>query len=205
MLQGSNPRPDDRGRRAGARAPRADQQWATWMKAALAGDALAYRSFLAAVTPTLRSMVRHDCQGFGARVCDVEDIVQDVLLTIHLKGGTWDQSRPLGPWLSTIVRNKLIDTLRRRGRHVIIPLEDVMERLPAPEETECLPAYDVGRLIGRLRDSQREIVRAVTIDGSSVRETAQRLNMTEGAVRVALHRALRVLAMACAETRESGA
>jgi hypothetical protein len=41
----------------------------------------------------------------------------------------------------------------------------------------------------------RDIVRSISIDGMSVRETANRLQMTEGAVRVALHRALKALAI----------
>jgi RNA polymerase sigma-70 factor (ECF subfamily) len=126
----------------------------------------------------------------------MEDMVQEVLLTLHLKRGTWDQSRPLGPWLSAIVRNKLVDILRQRGRHVTVPLEDVNEGLAAPEEQDNLQAYDIDRMIDQLKGSQKEIVRSISIEGSSVRETADRLNMTEGAVRVALHRALQALAAA---------
>jgi RNA polymerase sigma-70 factor (ECF subfamily) len=45
-----------------------------------------------------------------------------------------------------------------------------------------------------LKDPQKTIVRSISVEGSSVRETAGRLKMTEGAVRVALHRALKMLA-----------
>ena len=46
--------------------------------------------------------------GAGLPEHEAEDIVQEVLLTIHLKRGTWDQSRPIGPWLAAITRNKLV-------------------------------------------------------------------------------------------------
>lgn len=163
----------------------------------MAGDAVAYRRFLDSVTPHLRSMARKHSYNFGAREGDIEDITQEVLLAIHLKRGTWDQSRPLGPWLSAIVRNKIVDALRKRGSHATVRLEDVNQIPAAPEEQDGLQAYDIGRIVSRLGGSQREIVRSISIEGSNVRETANRLNMTEGAVRVALHRALRTLATAC--------
>jgi len=50
-------------------------------------------------------------------------------------------------------------------------------------------------MLGCLRELQRRIVMSVSVEGKSVRQTAERLGMTEGAVRVALHRALRSLAV----------
>ena len=58
----------------------------------------------------------------------------------------------------------------------------------------ALPARDVDALLGQLKDPQRDIVRSISLDGASIRDTAGRLKMSEGAVRVALHRALKTLA-----------
>lgn len=174
--------------------PAREEEWAQWMRLAISGDMNAYRRFLEAVTPPLRLIARRRCESFGAPVSEAEDIVQEVLLIIHLKRGTWDQARPIGPWISTIVRNKLIDILRRRGRHVQVPIEDVIETLPAAEQTDPMQGHDIDRMLERLREPQRGIVRAISVDGTSVRDTADRLQMTEGAVRVALHRALKALA-----------
>jgi RNA polymerase sigma-70 factor (ECF subfamily) len=146
------------------------------------------------VTPHLRAMARRRCDHFGAPASEAEDVVQEVLLAVHLKRGTWDPSRPIGPWLSTIVRNKLIDSLRRRGRHIDVPIEDVIGTLEAQEQTDGLDRLDVDHMLEKLKDPQRDIVRSISIQGTSVRETAERLKMTEGAVRVALHRALKSLA-----------
>jgi RNA polymerase sigma factor (sigma-70 family) len=164
------------------------------MRAAISGDAGAYRLFLQAVTPHLRAMARRRGARLGASISDSEDVVQEVLLAIHLKRGSWDPSRPIGPWISTIVRNKMIDTLRRRGRHVSVPIEDVIDTLEAEEQADPLEQRDVDRLLSRLKDPQRDIVRSISVEGTSVRDTAARLSMTEGAVRVALHRALKALA-----------
>jgi RNA polymerase sigma-70 factor (ECF subfamily) len=164
------------------------------MQAAMAGDAAAYRLFLAAVTPYLRTIVRSRCRSWSALDGEIEDIVQEVLLAVHLKRGTWDPSRPVGPWIAAIARNKLIDALRRRGRQISVPIEDVVETLRAEEQDDRPMTHEVNNLLAKLKENQREIVRSISIDGASVRDTADRLKMSEGAVRVALHRALQTLA-----------
>ena len=164
------------------------------MRRAVEGDTQAYHRFLTAVTPHLRAMARRRCDQFGAPASEAEDVVQEVLLAVHLKRGTWDPARPIGPWLSTIVRNKLIDTLRRRGRHVSVPIEDVIATLEAEQQTDAMDRRDAETLLERLKEPQRDIVRSISLQGAGVRETAERLNMSEGAVRVALHRALKALA-----------
>jgi RNA polymerase sigma-70 factor (ECF subfamily) len=173
------------------------------MRAAMAGDADAYRRFLVAVTPHLRAMARRRCRVAGADG-DAEDIVQEVLLAIHLKRGTWDQSRPIGPWIAAIVRNKLIDTLRRRGRHAAVPIDDVIDTLGVEDGADDASPGEIDGLLGQLKMQQREIVKSISINGSSVRETADRLQMTEGAVRVALHRALKTLAALYRRQASSG-
>lgn len=172
-----------------------EDEWARWLNLALNGDAQAYNRFLVAVTPYLRNMARRRCHQYGAPLSEAEDVVQEVLLAVHLKRGTWDSSRPLGPWLATIVRNKLVDSMRRRGRHADVPLDDVFGFLETPDEAhEVAGRLDTEAALARLKNPQREIVRSISIEGDGIRETAVRLNMTEGAVRVALHRALKSLA-----------
>lgn len=171
-----------------------EEEWAGWMRSAMDGDTLAYHRLLSAVTPHLRAMARRRCDQFGAPASEAEDVVQEVLLAVHLKRGTWDPARPIGPWLSTIVRNKLIDSLRRRGRHIDVPIDDVMATLEAEEQAGNLDRLDAEHMLERLKDPQRDIVRSISIDGAGIRETAERLKMTEGAVRVSLHRALKALA-----------
>jgi len=161
----------------------------------MTGDAGAYRQLLVSLTPHVRAVARSRCRRLGAPEGEVEDLVQEVLLTIHLKRGTWDQSRPIGPWVAAITRNKLIDVLRRRGRHITVPIEDFVDSLQAEDQSPELPAREIDSLLARLRPQQREIVRSISLNGSSIRETADRLQMTEGAVRVTLHRALKTLAV----------
>jgi RNA polymerase sigma-70 factor (ECF subfamily) len=123
-----------------------------------------------------------------------EDIVQEVLLAIHLKRHTWDPTRPFAPWLRTIARNKMIDARRRRGKAVTAPIDDFADALPAEENENPGDRMDLDRMIDKLGARQRDLVRSLSLEGRSVQETAQRLDMSEGAVRVALHRALKSLA-----------
>lgn len=170
-----------------------ETEWANLMRAAIGGDARAYRELLVSITPHVRAIARRRCGQFGVPRSEAEDVLQEVLLTIHLKRGSWDSSRPLGPWLSAIVRNKLIDGLRRRGRHISIPIEDVAETLGVDDGASIGNRMDVERILQTLRQPQQTIVRSISVEGASVHDTAMRLNMTEVAVRVSLHRALKAL------------
>lgn len=177
-------------------SPTRSEEWSQWMRRAIGGDETAYRAFLEGVTPHLRAIARRRCRTWGMPASEAEDVVQDVLLAVHLKRGTWDQSRPIGPWLATIVRNRMIDLHRRRGggARIDVPLDEVLETLEAEAETEASDLADAERLVDRLKDPARDIVRSISLRGAGVKETAARLKMTEGAVRVALHRALKTLA-----------
>ncbi|MDQ1079095.1 sigma-70 family RNA polymerase sigma factor [Pseudoroseomonas cervicalis] len=174
---------------------RREEDWAAWMRAARAGDAEAYRQFLLGVAPYLRALARRSCLRAGFPRDNAEDVVQDVLLAIHLKRHSWDQTRPIGPWLAAIARNRLIDAVRRRGgRPPDVSLELVAETLAAGDGEAADIRHDIGRLLAQLAPRQRQVVEAVSIEGRSAGEAAARLRMSEGAVRVTLHRALKLLA-----------
>ena len=125
-----------------------------------------------------------------------EDAVQETLLAVHLKRHTWDETQPIGPWIGAITRYKLIDLARKCGRRKEIKLDETFE-LAAPElEESSLSDHEVTRLLDTVSETQREIVRSISIKGVSIREVATTMNMTEGAVRVTLHRGLKALAEA---------
>jgi RNA polymerase sigma-70 factor (ECF subfamily) len=171
-----------------------NEQWATWMRAGIAGDREAYRRFLEAVTPFVRGTAANRCSRLGISWAEVEDIVQEVLLAIHLKRGTWDQGRPIGPWIAAIVRNKVVDSFRKRGRTTVISIDGVVNTLQSAEVPVEPETSSLSRMLADLRDVQRAIVMSISVEGQSIKQTATRLQMSEGAVRVALHRALKSLA-----------
>jgi RNA polymerase sigma-70 factor (ECF subfamily) len=164
------------------------------MQAANAGDSASYSELLRQLTPVLRGLARRWLARGGLAGTDAEDVVQDTLLAIHLKRQTWDDTAPIAPWVFAIARHKTIDTLRRRGRRIEVPIDDLAEVLAAAGEAPSLIVSDVDRHLGDLPEGQRKVVRLIAVDGASIEEAATKLTMSKGAVRVALHRGLANLA-----------
>ena len=171
-----------------------DEEWTGLMRAAMAGDAQAYRRLLDAVTPVLRAAARRGLARAGQPPDQSEDIVQEILLAVHLKRQTWDTAAPFAPWLFAIARNKLIDALRRRGRRVFVDIDDFAETIAGPPDQDRVAAREVAAHLQRLPSRQRDVLQAIALDSASIKETATKLAMSEGAVRVALHRGLANLA-----------
>lgn len=166
-------------------------EWVELLRAANRGDKRAYSDFLKQVTPVLRGIVRAKGSSLGVTAC--EDIVQEVLLAIHLKRHTWNAEAPVRPWLYAIARHKVIDAFRGRGKRIELPIEDFAESLAMEAGRDPTEAADMAKMIGMLDDRQAEIIRRIGLDGESAAEAGQALGMSDGAVRVALHRALKAL------------
>lgn len=164
------------------------------MRAARKGDDEAYRRLLILVASWLRVVASRGLVAAGRPRADCEDIVQETLLAMHLKRDTWDETQPLQPWLRAIAHHKLIDHLRRRGFTDHVDIDDHAETLAAPAAAEEGGAFDARQMLSRLPERQRRIVQGISIEGQSAREVGVRLGLSEGAVRVTLHRALRALA-----------
>jgi RNA polymerase sigma factor (sigma-70 family) len=167
------------------------------MRAANRGDADAYRRLLDEMAPVLRGAARRGLSRCGLGTEDVEDVVQETLLAVHLKRHMWDERRPFSPWVRAIAHNKLVDTLRRRGRRrAHVPIEEIAETFADDEQPQAMNGVDAERVLARLKGRQRAIVVAISMEGATARQVAERLGMTESAVRVTLHRALQSLARA---------
>jgi RNA polymerase sigma-70 factor, ECF subfamily len=174
--------------------------WAEAMRAGRRGDAAAYERLLGEIAQALRGVIRGRLVRAGAPAHETEDLVQEVLIGLHTKRHTWDEARPFLPWLHAITRYKLLDagrSFRREARYRrdVTPAEwENLFEAPAGDPDRAL--VDVDRHVNSLPDRQREVVRALAIEGASVRATAEKLRTSEGAIRVTLHRALQRLAAA---------
>lgn len=171
-----------------------EKEWALLMRAGNAGNSASYRDLLRQLTPALRGLARRGLRRAGMAETDAEDIVQDTLLAIHLKRQTWNEDAPISPWIFAIARHKVIDALRRRGRRIDVPIDDFADSLHNGEPEPCSIVADIDRHLDALPVGQRNVVKAIAIDGRSIDDTAAKLEMTNGAVRVALHRGLARLA-----------
>jgi RNA polymerase sigma-70 factor (ECF subfamily) len=174
----------------GARVREGNDEWTGLMRLAISGDDVAYHRLLKAVTPVLRAGARRGLARAGQPVDQSEDVVQDILLAVHLKRHTWDVNAPFAPWLFAIARNKLIDALRRRGRRVFVNVDDFAEILPDEPAAETASASEIASLLQTLPPRQRDVLQSIAVESTSIKDTASKFSMSEGAVRVALHRAL---------------
>src|SRR5436305_13304695 len=149
------------------------------MLSANAGDSIAYHRLLKAVTPVLRAGARRGLARAGQPPDQAEDIVQDILLAVHLKRQTWKTDAPFAPWLFAIARNKLIDALRRRGRRVFVNIDDFAETIPDAPATETASASEVAGLLQTLPQRQREVLQSIAVESASIKDTAAKFAMSE--------------------------
>lgn len=168
-----------------------DEVWEVLLARANDGDGAAFARFLHAVTPTLRAVIRR--RGDGLPPDQHEDILQEVLLAIHLKRQTWRRDAPVRPWLYALARYKVVDAFRRRGASVTLPIEEFAEVLPEENAVLPLSGRDAEMMLGMIDARSAMLVRAVALDGKTAEEAGETVGLTAGAARVALHRAMRRL------------
>src|SRR5206468_1236473 len=167
--------------------------WSVYMARAQAGDRNAYRRLLEDVTPYLRSIAaRHFRSG------DIEDVVQEVLLTVHAVRHTYDPARPFGPWLVAIANRRVVDGLRRQGRSRAreVALDAEHETFAAPEANYHEAASEARALreaVESLPPGQRDAIRMLKLQEMSLKEAAAVSGMTVAALKVATHRAVKSL------------
>ena len=165
-----------------------EAQYRDWMLAALMGDAGAYRMLLSGLTRHLRS--------YFARRLDVgaaEDAVQETLIAIHARRATYDPALPFTAWVYGIARYKLIDEFRRIKRRPTVPLEDPGDLFGHDDTAEAIAKRDVTKLLDKLPPAKRALVKDIKLHGVSVAEAAQRTGLSESAVKVTVHRAIKSL------------
>lgn len=172
-----------------------NERWCRLMAAAQDGDRRAYETVLREITPFIRGIVRRH----HSTADRAEDVVQDVLLTIHRVLHTYDPDRSLHLWVASIAKRRSIDSLRRRGRvqknEVFAPISyETYPDLAANGEVEAREeAASVESALADLPPKQREALELVKLKELSLAEAAAASGQTTGALKVNLHRALQKL------------
>jgi len=159
------------------------------MVAALDGDPAAYRALLAELAPHLRAYFKRRV----GSAADAEDLVQETLIAIHTRRATYDRALPFTAWLHAIARYKLIDHFRRAKLRRTWPLEDAESVLADADADAVSAGRDVERLLAALPEKKRALVRQVKLEGLSTAEAAARSGISESAVKVGVHRAMKTL------------
>ena len=127
---------------------------------------------------------------------EVEDLIQETLLAIHNQRHTYDPDQPITAWVHAIAKYKLVDMLRRHGRHALVsdPLDDAMELIADNDSDAAEARRDLDVLLASLPDKQRLPIVHVKIEGLSVIEAAQLTGLSVSAVKIGVHRGLKALA-----------
>lgn len=181
---------------AGADSLAAGADWTDLMVRAQAGDGQAYAHLLNALLPTLRAQVRR-------RISDrdrAEDVVQDVLLSIHRNRHTFDPDLPFIPWLRIIAERRVLDALRRHYRQSDREIQvEIYPETPAEDGAnessgELLPFGDgLRRAIEQLPPKQRTAIELLKLKEMSLKEASAVTGMSVSALKVTSHRAMKTL------------
>lgn len=172
-----------------------EQCWSRLMAAAQDGDSAAYECLLRDIVPFIRATVfaQHRAED------RVEEVVQDVLLTVHRVRHTYDPSRPLKPWLSAIARRRSIDHLRRRGRRAAFEVSDdkAYETFADPQANRAMEVYGstegLNEAIAGLPQQQKEAVELLKLRELSLAEASHVSGKSIAALKVNVHRAIKSL------------
>ena len=160
------------------------------MLLSLAGDAAAHRQLLTGLAGPLRAYYARRMAMYAS---SVEDLVQEALVAVHGKRGTYDTARPLLPWVYAIARYRLIDFYRRQRLRLTVPIEAAADAFTDAEERASESARDLEKLLAQLPAKQRQVIADVKLAGYSVAEAAARSGLSESAVKVGVHRGLKRL------------
>ena len=168
--------------------------WSKLMARSQDGDRLAYRTLLEGVAPYIRSLAARCFK----QPTDVEDAVQDVLLTIHMVRHAYDPGRPFGPWLAAIANRRIIDRLRRdtrrKTREVALSADhETFAEASTNIHTEKLDEVALAAAIERLPPDQRQTIRMLKLNEMSLKEAAAASGRSIPALKVATHRAIKSL------------
>jgi RNA polymerase sigma factor (sigma-70 family) len=165
------------------------------MRRGQAGEAEAYRLLLSEVAVRMRRLVRRRAPWLTAE--DVEDLVQDILLSLHQARGTWDPARPFLPWIVAIARARLADNARRytRRKAIDMAVSDLAETfcdIPTNSNVETVVnLLSVRKAMKGLSPAEKQAVELLRLREMSLKEAAEASGSTVAALKVAMHRAMR--------------
>jgi len=155
------------------------------------GDRRAFDEFYRRTSPWLAVRLRRRCADDDV----VADVLQETYLAVWRAAGGFAGSAVAGSavgWLWTIAANRLVDAFRRRARHARLPQAALVEPAMPAAEDEVLAGrvgQELERALLELPPELRQVLRAMVLDGLTVRETSLLLSVPEGTVKSRARRA----------------
>ena len=174
-----------------------EDRYARLMQRAQEGDSAAYAELLTELVPLLRRQIRHRRRMLQPQ--DIEDLVQEVLLSLHAVRNTYDPSRSFLPWLMAIAHNRMVDGIRRQVRRSAneVTVEQLPETFPDAATNTIDTAYGdpeaLRRAVQGLPPGQRVAIEMVKMKEMSLKEASAASGMSVPALKVAVHRGIGAL------------
>jgi RNA polymerase sigma factor (sigma-70 family) len=174
-----------------------DRQLSSLMQRGQDGDQAAYASLLREVLPILKRVVQARL-GF-LPVMDREDLVQDILMSVHAARATYDPTRPFKPWLMTIAHNRMVDQARRNSRRAANEISvdeypaDVADADAGAASDHYGDPEELRRAIKVLPKGQRSALELLKLREMSLKEASHATGMSISALKVSVHRAIKTL------------
>ena len=174
-----------------------DRQLSALMRRAQDGDRSAYASLLREVLPILKRVVRARL-GF-LPVMDREDLVQEILMSLHAARATYDPARPFKPWLMTIAHNRMVDQARRNSRRTAneVTVDEYPTDVADADAGAAAERYgdpqELRQAIKALPKGQRSAIELLKLREMSLKEASQATGMSISALKVSVHRAIKTL------------
>jgi RNA polymerase sigma-70 factor (ECF subfamily) len=165
-------------------------QWKAWMVSTQAGDTQAYNALLTAISVPLKAFIFNRTR-FGIDRSEGEDILQTILLKIHLSRHTYSAAYPFEPWMYEIARNVIYDFFSRiKKSEILTDNEKTFER---GEESGADAMLELRRAVSALTDDQRRVITLLKLNGYTIEEAAKEMGVTVAALKVRAHRAYHAL------------
>jgi RNA polymerase sigma-70 factor (ECF subfamily) len=170
-------------------------RWSRLMASAQKGDRRAYETLLRDVVPYIRAIVAPHHRADSL----IDDVVQDVLLTVHRARHTYDPARPFQAWLAVIARRRSVDAVRRRVRRNAQETSDdvAYETYADPAADRAVEVHDAANMLGDalagLTTRQREAVELIKLKELSLAAASEISGQSVSALKVNMHRAIRAL------------
>lgn len=168
-------------------------KWQEFAGEAQAGNKRVYAQLLSELAPYIKMRI-----GGGLANPDwTEEIIQDVLISVHRSLDSYSPDRPFKPWVNAIIHYRKTDFLRKHYRNkelnqasqnnAKIFEENVTNNVHAGE------LKDIEEALQKLPVKQQQIFKFLKIEGYSSAEVAQKMGMSISAVKVSSHRTVKKL------------
>lgn len=163
-------------------------EWSTLLVRAQQGDNAAYERFLRQAVPFIKRRGRRYVNSD-----QLDDLVQESLLTIHRVLHSYQPGLPVEPWISGILRHKFYENRRQQLRQQAETYPEDDSWHPTVVADHADQAEALQRLLSPLTDLQAEVLYATKVEEMSVAETANMMQRSVAWVKVNVHRALVLL------------